>query len=42
MTLALYPQEGRWVVRFQAGHLLYAATLAEAMDLAYRLASGAG
>lgn len=42
MMLAIYRTHEGWVLRCGAGHLLYAATLAEAMDLAYRLASGAG
>jgi hypothetical protein len=37
---AIYRAGSVWVLRFEGGHLLYAATLAEAMDLAYRLATG--
>jgi hypothetical protein len=38
--MAIYRAGAMWVLRFEGGHLLYAATLAEAMDLAYRLALG--
>jgi hypothetical protein len=37
--MAIYSTGSQWVLRFPTGHLLYAATLAEAMDLAYRLAN---
>jgi hypothetical protein len=37
---AIYRTGDRWVLRFEGGHLLYAATLAEAMALAYQLAMG--